>query len=257
VVVGDRVRYLAGGTPPFTLTEIEPRRTRLVRSRGAEEQVLCANVDLGVVVASAAEPPFKPRLVDRVLLAVQQGELEPVLVLNKIDLAEPVEVERMLAQYRGLDFPRIAVSATTGEGIEALIEVLRDKTSVFSGQSGVGKSSLLNRLGPDLDLATRDVYGPAGKGRHTTSASTLYRFPFGGAVVDTPGVRSFALFQPTENALRTFFPEIFEAGESCRFSNCRHGGDDGCAVPAAIAAGKISPDRLDSFRTLMDEVRES
>jgi ribosome biogenesis GTPase len=256
VVVGDRVRYLAEGAPPFVLTEIEPRRTRLVRSRrGAEEHVLCANVDLGVIVASAAEPPFKPRLVDRVLLSVRLGGLDPVLALNKADLVEPREIEALLDPYRRLEFPCLAVSAETGEGMDALVEVLRDKTSVFSGQSGVGKTSLLNRLGPGLELATQDVYGRAGKGRHTTSASTLYHFPFGGAVVDTPGVRSFSLSGPTEDALRAFFPEIFEAAESCRFSDCRHRGDEGCAVPAAIDAGRVSPDRLDSFLTLMDEVR--
>jgi ribosome biogenesis GTPase len=256
VVVGDRVRYLAHGPPPFVLTEIEPRRTRLVRSRGgAQEHVICANVDLGVIVASAAEPPFKPRLVDRVLLSVRLGGLAPLLVLNKVDLVEPAETEVLLRPYRRLGFPCVPVSAATGEGIEALVEVLRDRTSVFSGQSGVGKTALLNRLGPGLDLATRDVYGRAGKGRHTTSASTLYRFPFGGAVVDTPGVRSFSLSEPTEDALRAFFPEVFEAGESCRFSDCRHRGDEGCAVPAAIASGKIVPERLDSFLALMDEVR--
>ncbi len=256
VVVGDRVGYLAEGEPPFVLTEVEPRRTRLVRGRrGSEEHVICANVDLGVIVASAAEPPFKPRLVDRVLMAMQQGDLAPVLILNKVDLVEPAEVATMLAPYRALGFPCVPVSAETGEGMDELHEVLRDKMSVFSGQSGVGKSSILNRLGPDLDLATQDVYGRIGKGRHTTTATTLYRFPFGGRVVDTPGVRSFALFEPTADALHAFFPEIFETIEGCRFSDCRHRGDGGCAIPAAVEAGKISPDRLDSFLTLLEEAR--
>jgi len=256
IVVGDWVRYLAEGAPPFVLTEIEKRRTRLVRGRrGTEEHVICANVDLGVIVASAAEPPFKPRLVDRVLLSVQGGDLEPVLVVNKVDLVGAADVDAMLAPYRRLDFTSLAVSATTGEGIDALVETLRGKTSVFSGQSGVGKSSLLNRLGPGLGIATQDVYGRVGKGRHTTTASTLYRFPFGGAVVDTPGIRSFSLHEPTESALRAFFPEVFEAARSCRFSDCRHRGDEGCAVPAAVESGEVSPDRLESFLTLMDEVR--
>jgi len=256
VVVGDRVGYLVEGEPPYVLTEVEPRRTRLVRGRrGGEEHVICANVDLGVMVSSAAEPPFKPRLVDRVLLSVQQGELAPVLVLNKVDLVEPVEVDRMLAPYRGLGLPALPVSAATGHGLDALVDVLRDRTSVFSGQSGVGKSSILNRLIPDLDIRTQDVYGRVGKGRHTTTASTLYPFPFGGAVVDTPGIRSFALREPTADALTGFFPEIFAAASRCRFSDCHHRGDEGCAVPDAVASGRISRDRLDSFLTLMEEIR--
>jgi ribosome biogenesis GTPase len=256
VVVGDRVRYLADDEEPFVLTEVEARRTRLVRGRrGGEEHVICANVDLGVIVASAVEPPFKPRLVDRYLISIQQGDLEPVLVLNKIDGIGPGEADRLLAPYRHLDFPCLPVSAVTGEGIEALVEVLRDRTAVFSGQSGVGKSSILNRLAPELKIHTQEVYGRVGKGRHTTSASTLYRFPFGGAVVDTPGVRSFSLHAPTAAALREFFPEIARAAESCRFSDCRHRGDEGCAVPAAVAVGEISPDRLESYLVLMDEIR--
>jgi ribosome biogenesis GTPase len=193
--------------------------------------------------------------VDRYLISAREGGLQPVLVLNKVDLVEQGEAAGMLRLYEGLGFPALAVSASTGRGLDDLAAILTDRTSVFSGQSGVGKSTLLNRLAPGLEIHTREVYGRAGKGRHTTSASTLYHFPFGGAVVDTPGIRSFSLHEPGEEALRDFFPEIFAAAERCRFANCAHAGDDGCAVPAAIESGGVLAERLESFLVLMAEIR--
>jgi len=193
VAVGDWVRWIAHGEPPFVLTEVLPRRTRLARiRRGRDEQVIAANVDYAVVVTTAAEPPFKPRLVDRYLMSVGTGDLEPVLVLNKIDLADLEEIEPMIAPYRRLGLPVFPVSAKTGEGIDTLLGFLTGRTAVFSGQSGVGKSSILTRL-IGREIETQEVYGKLGKGRHTTSASTLYDLPAGGAAIDTPGIRSFAL----------------------------------------------------------------
>lgn len=255
LVVGDRVAFLAEGDSPFVLTEVEERRTTLSRARGGRDaQVIAANVDLCVIVASAAEPPFKPRLVDRYLISARAGGLEPALVLNKADLAEASDLGAMLQPYAAQGVPALAVSAETGEGLDALRALLEGKTSVFSGQSGVGKSTLLNRIVPGLVLRTGEVYGREGKGRHTTSASTLYPFPAGGGVIDTPGIRSFQLAAPSRDALDAFFPEIAAAAERCRFADCRHGGDAGCAIPAALASGGIREDRLDSYRTLLGEI---
>ena len=181
------------------------------------------------------------------------GGLEPVLVLNKIDLAEPDEVTAMLAPYRRLGLPVFAVSAQTGEGVDALLAFLTGRTAVFSGQSGVGKSSLLARL-LGREIATQEVYGKLGKGRHTTSSSTLYDLPAGGAAIDTPGIRSFLLHEPDLTTLESFFPEIVEAGAECRFANCRHSGDDGCAVAEAVGKGRIEPGRLESYRILREEI---
>jgi ribosome biogenesis GTPase len=251
LVVGDLVSYLAGGVAPHTLTEVKPRRSRLARVRENEEQVTAANVDLAVIVGSAVQPPFKPRLVDRYLLAARDGELEPVLVVNKADLLSESESAALLAPYAKLSIAAVATSAKTGLGIDRLISILRGKTSVFAGQSGVGKSSLINALIPDLDAKTGEIQGHTGKGRHTTSASTLYRFAFGGSVVDTPGIRSFAVGVPSQESLREFFPEIVEAVSACRFSNCSHHGDAGCAIPEAIRSGLIHPDRLESYLELV------
>jgi ribosome biogenesis GTPase len=252
VVVGDFVSFLAKDPAPFTLTEVHPRRSQLARSRGRDEQVICANVDLGVIVASADDPPFKPRLVDRVLIAAADGGLRPVLVLNKSDRLPPGATDALLAPYAGVGVSAVAVSATKGTGLDRLEDILRDKTSVFFGQSGVGKSTIVNALIPDLDAKTGEIQAHTGKGRHTTTSSTLYRFPFGGAVVDTPGVRSFAVDPPSDASLAEFFPEIAEAAAACRFGDCRHRGDLGCAMPAAVASGRVRADRLDSYLSLRE-----
>ncbi len=257
VAVGDEVTFLAEGDPPYVLTEVKPRRTWLARSRrGREEQVICANVEQAVVVASTLCPPFKPRLVDRYLISAGQGGMSPLLVLNKTDLVPPDEPDVLLEPYRSLGLAVVACSAHTGEGFAELEDVLRGKLSVLVGQSGVGKSSLLNRLIPGLEVRTAEVYGSLGKGRHTTSTSTLYPFPFGGAVVDTPGIRSFSLHEPTAEVVASFFPEIVAAAADCRFSDCRHRGDLGCALPRAIQRRQVRADRLESFLLLMDEAEE-
>ncbi len=247
VVVGDEVRFLPEGPMPWVLTEVLPRRTRLMRvRRGREEHVICANVDIGAAIASADRPPFKPSLVDRYLVSFAEGGLTPLLVLNKIDLVTPAEAESMLAPYRDIGVAALGVSAGDGRGIEELVAFVGDRTAVFSGQSGVGKSSLLNRLA-GLELKTADVYGALGKGRHTTTTSTLHRLTTGGAIVDTPGVRSFGLLEPDEAALRAFFPEVYAAAEACRFADCRHRGEAGCALPEAVRAGRVRAERLESF----------
>ena len=251
LVVGDFVSYLSGAAEPHTLTEVKPRRSRLARSREGEEQVTAANVDLAVIIASAVQPTFKPRLVDRYLIAAREGGLDPVLVVNKADLLADREAALLLLPYEHLPMEAVAASATSGLGMERLTEILRDKTSVFAGQSGVGKSSLVNALIPDLEAKTGEIQGHTGKGRHTTTAATLYRFPFGGSVIDTPGVRSFALGTPSEESLHEFFPEIMAAVHECKFSNCSHQGDAGCAMPEAIRSGAVHPDRLESYLVLV------
>jgi ribosome biogenesis GTPase len=170
-------------------------------------------------------------------------------VVNKRDLVADPELSAAVAPYRDIGVRAIPVSAATGAGLGELEAALAGRTAVFAGQSGVGKSSLLNRIA-GLDLRTADVYGRLGKGRHTTTSTAMYRLPSGGAVIDTPGVRSFALPSPSPEALRAFFPEIVAAAGACRFADCRHRGDAGCALPGAIAAGRVRGARLESYLAL-------
>ena len=255
VAVGDHVSYLVEGDEPYVLTEVHERRNRLSRvRRGREEHVICANVDLGIIVATAADPPFKPRLVDRYLISYATGGIDPVLVLNKIDLLDGTTPEELLEPYSHLEELRtVALSAETGEGVDRLRDLLRDRVAVLAGQSGVGKSSLVNALG-GLDLEVQEVQESTGKGRHTTTHSTMYHFPFGGALIDTPGVRSFQVHEPTPEALARFFPEVEEAAGHCRFRDCSHRGEAGCALPEAVAGGRVAAGRLESFLILHDEM---
>jgi ribosome small subunit-dependent GTPase A len=202
------------------------------------------------VVGSAAEPPFKPRLVDRYLISFRLGGLSPALILNKIDLAEPHEVDEWLATYRSLGVEAVGVSAATGAGIPELEAMLHGRTAVFAGQSGVGKSSLLNRLA-GLDLRTADVYGKLGKGRHTTTTSALYRLPSGGEVVDTPGV-PFAVLRHARGGARVLPIE----GGGGWFGTAATRGTKAARWPLRCAGGDPG-DRLDSFLALREEAKDS
>lgn len=228
---------------------IGPRRTKLCRPGHADarlkEQVFAANIDLLVVVAAAAHPPFRVGLVDRYLIAAEVGGVAPLLCLNKIDLTEREPEEVVL--FRELGVPVIVTSCKTGQGIGELHEALRGKTSILSGHSGVGKSSLLNRMDPDLAVHTQEVSDSTSKGRHTTTASRLYTLSGGVRIIDTPGLRALGLWgvEPTELAF--YFPELAERAAGCRFRNCTHTHEPQCAVLEAVEANLLSRARHESY----------
>ncbi len=207
IAPGDRVLVEYDGETPY-IRAIAPRLTRLSRPSsqqgGPPEQVLAANVDHLIVVAAAAEPPFRAGLVDRYLIAAQAGQVEPLLCINKMDLVEgpPPETEF----YKGLGVPMHFVSCQTGEGLDALRAALRGKTSVLSGHSGVGKSSLLNALDTDLKLHTQPLSGRTGRGQHTTTASRLYELSGETYIIDTPGIRALGLWGISPEELTTTSP---------------------------------------------------
>ena len=228
---------------------LAPRRSKLSRLAHAhshlEEQVIAANVDILVVVTSALRPRFKPGIVDRYLLAAEAGGVGALLVVNKMDLVD--EEPKAIAPYRGLDLTVVNTSAETGQGIDALHEALAGKVAVFAGQSGVGKSSLLNALAPHLDIATQEVSASTDKGRHTTSASRLHVLEDGTRLIDTPGVRQLGLWGISPEELAFYFPELSEAAGDCRFRNCTHTHEPDCAVLAAIERGDLPKARYDSY----------
>ena len=228
---------------------VAPRRTKLSRpgheDARLKEQVFAANIDLLIVVAAASQPPFRIGLVDRYLIAAEVGGVAPLLCLNKIDLVEGEPEEVTLLRELGVRV--IATSCKTGQGIDELHETLHGKISVLSGHSGVGKSSLLNRMDPNLAVHTQTVSDLTSKGRHTTTASRLYTLSGGVRIIDTPGLRALGLWRVEPEEVAFYFPEIAERAANCRFRNCTHTHEPQCAVLEAVAAGQLSPARHASY----------
>src|SRR5205823_3107419 len=194
VTTGDRVWFRDAGTGEGMIERVEPRHGVLTRASRRREHVLVANVDQLVIVISLVEPDLKPYLIDRYLATAQQGALAPVLCLNKSDLVEHANLQPLVGAYSQLGVPTLLTSAKSGDGVDRLRELLKDRATVFSGQSGVGKSSLLNAIQPGLALKVSTVSQQTQKGRHTTTTAELIRLETGGWVVDTPGVRQFQLW---------------------------------------------------------------
>lgn len=238
---------------------VEPRTSVLARADSRHpdrEHVVVANVGQVVIVSSLRQPEFRPRLIDRYLVSAGKGGLEPVICLNKADLEpDASRVAETVALYRGLGYTIIPVSARDGRGIGELRERLAGRTSVFAGQSGVGKSSLLNAVHPGFRLRVGTVCAENDKGRHTTTEVTLMPLPGGGAVVDTPGIRSFGLWQIGAGEVEAYFPEIAALVGECRFSNCTHVHEGGCAVIAAADAGRIAEQRYESYLMIYESLQ--
>jgi ribosome biogenesis GTPase len=256
LVVGDVAHYVEEGGRAV-VTEVEPRRNTFSR-RGAgersEEQVVAANLDQVVVVAAIVDPPFRAGLVDRILCQAEHAGIPARLAINKCDLAAEAEVQALLDDYGRAGYAAHRVCARTGEGVEALKLACRGLRTLFTGHSGVGKSTLLNALAPGLELIAGRVNAVTGKGRHTTSAAWLITPEPGLDLIDTPGIRSFGLWGIEARDLAQAYPELRGHIGQCRFGDCRHETEPGCALRAAAEAGEISALRWESFRKLRAEL---
>ena len=235
------------------IERVEPRHGVLTRESRRREHVLVANVDQVAIVISLVQPDLKPHLIDRYLAAATKGGLRPILCLNKADLADLPSLQPLLGSYAQLGITTILTSARSGLGVDALRQLLRDRATVFSGQSGVGKSSLLNAVEPGLGLAVKTVSEVNQKGRHTTTYAQLIRLPSGGWVVDTPGVRTLALWDVIPEEVEGFFPEFHPFVPRCRFPNCTHTHEVGCAIKDAVARKLISPRRYHSYIGMLSD----
>lgn len=256
VAAGDRVLFRPAENREGIIERVEPRRGVLSRDSRGRQQVLVANVDQMMVVASADEPPLKPNLVDRFLLAAEQGRLRAVICINKIDLIDLADIQPLVGVYSQMGYTVLLASAKTGFGIDGLRRRLQGKQSVIAGQSGVGKSSLLNAVQPGLGLAIGDVVAETKKGRHTTTTARLIPLEMGGYVVDTPGIRQFQLWDVIPAEVAGYFRDLRPLVSRCEFPDCTHTHEAGCAVKDAVADGWLDARRYESYQRIASEPQQ-
>lgn len=224
-----------------------------------QHHIVAANLDQSVLVATLREPRTSQGFIDRFLVASEMYHVPAVIVFNKWDLYREKEkqlYEEWAAMYGEAGYPVIVCSTVTGEGIEALKQKLTGKISLFSGHSGVGKSTLLNAILPELKLRTQDVSGWSGKGMHTTTFAEMFDLPGGGSLIDTPGVREFGLVNVTKQELSHYFPEMRSRLNDCQFNNCQHLNEPGCAIKQAVEEGVITAERYESYISLLLTIDE-
>lgn len=247
VVAGDIAYVRPEATGDSLIEGIEPRSHILSRASKSRQQILVANVDQLVIVTSAAEPNLKPNLIDRFLVEAERMQIEPILCINKIDLIDPADLMPLVGVYGQMGYRVHLVSATTGQGIDRLRRLIAGKESVVAGQSGVGKSSLLNSIEPELALRVGSVSRENEKGKHTTTVARLIPLKIGGFVVDTPGIRQFQLWDIVPEEVAGLYRDIRPYVSLCRFPDCTHTHEANCAVKDAVADNRLDARRYESY----------
>ena len=264
VAVGDWVDFEIESDAQSTalIDQILPRHNYINRQSPRhkhQHHIVAANLDQTVLVVTIREPRTSQGFIDRFLVAAEMYHVKPVLVFNKSDLYRDKELqlfEALRDMYQPLGYPVLLVSAEKQEGLAELNAVLKDKTTLLSGHSGVGKSSLLNVLFPGMNRKTQDVSGWSGKGQHTTTFAEMFDLPQGGKIIDTPGMREFGIVDLSKQELSHYFPEMKNRIQNCQFNNCLHSNEPGCAIKDAVNEGLIHEDRYVSYRTILDSFDE-
>jgi len=256
VVVGDTVRCLKDESGSHVIIDIEPRRNYVIRrasNLSRESHIIAANIDQALLLVTLRQPETALEFVDRFLVTCEAYKIPVVILLAKIDLQDEEEVAFFRSIYEPIGYRVVEVSSTTGEGVAEVHDMLVGRTTLLSGNSGVGKSTLVQQIDPTLDIRTAEISDNHQKGRHTTTFSTMYPLAEGGALIDTPGIKGFGLLDIEEEELWHYFPEMMHYGRACRFYNCTHTHEPGCAVMAALEEGEISELRYESYLKMMDD----
>ena len=262
VAVGDRVCIVVNAEGTAFITEIEDRRNYIIRKSSnlsKQSHILAANVDQAFLIVTVNFPETSTTFIDRFLASAEAYRIPVVLVFNKTDLLSDEELryqQMMMHLYETVGYQCVAISASKGEGVEVLLPLLKDKVTLFSGNSGVGKSTLLNRLIPGVNLRTAEISDAHHTGMHTTTFSEMLALPDGGWAIDTPGIKGFGTFDIERGELTGYFREIFRFSKDCRFSNCTHTHEPNCAVRQAVEDHYIAESRYNSYLSMLDDKDE-
>lgn len=260
VAVGDTVSILPNNDGSAFITKIDERKNYIIRrssNLSKEAHIIAANVDQALLIVTLAHPVTSTTFVDRFLATAEAYRIPATIVVNKIDLLCDEEDKEYLEAwcylYRSIGYNVIEISAATGEGIDILKESLEDKITLLSGNSGVGKSTIINQIIPGLNLRTAEISSTHDTGMHTTTFSEMFPLPQGGYLIDTPGVKGFGTIDFDRHEVAHFFPEIFEISQDCRFGNCTHTHEPGCAVLSAVEEARISQSRYNSYLSILED----
>ncbi|AIL45798.1 MULTISPECIES: ribosome small subunit-dependent GTPase A [Elizabethkingia] len=262
LAVGDFVEFSLEQDDIAWITKIEPRKNYLIRKAvnlSKEAHIIASNIDIGCILFTLKMPETSLGFLDRFLVCCEAYDIKPLILFNKADLLDQEELEYaedIATVYQSIGYDSLFVSSVSELNMESLREILKDKTSVFFGHSGSGKSTLVNALNPEVNLKTGDISDIHLKGKHTTTFAQMHFWPFGGQVIDTPGVREFAMIDVEKEEIQHYFPEIFSISENCKFNNCLHINEPKCAVLDALEHEEILESRYATYIKLMEEAEE-
>lgn len=262
VAIGDGVTITDDGGDVAFITEVDERHNYIVRKASnlsKQSHILAANIDMAFLIVTLARPETSTTFIDRFLATAEAYRVPVTLVFNKVDTLTEEEKEVMAYLthiYTEMDYPVVAISALSGEGVEGLTALMKDRRCLLAGNSGVGKSTLLNRLVPSAAVRTAEVSETHGTGMHTTTYSELFDLPFGGSLIDIPGIKGFGTFNMEVEEVAHYFRDLFKVSADCRFNNCTHRHEPGCAVLEAIEALRIAPSRYASYLSMLEDKEE-